>query len=297
MANIIIDRQISKLRKKKGVTQEQLAEVLSVTSQAVSKWESAQCCPDISLLPEIAVFFNVTVDELLGVSLVKDENTAHLAEHLIEMSVVSWKEGLLSLVEYAKQAVHFPFLKTAVEITVTEGHEYESAMQILEAAAGDDRTSRLISDCMLLIIKGTHTAAIIKILENRLSVQEVTFLKLKRPDLFPTKEDFFNSIKGKKPMSEKTVVLEKIIPLTGELAKTKLFFSVTDELFSALYGASEQVVKSVINALLDQSCVFHIAWDFKLVSRMPEEKVIKCQWSVYDKINNMLGIKNSKADG
>lgn len=96
MANIIIDRQISKLRKKKGVTQEQLAEVLSVTSQAVSKWESAQCCPDISLLPEIAVFFNVTVDELLGVSLVKDENTAHLAEHLIEMSVVSWKEGFFS---------------------------------------------------------------------------------------------------------------------------------------------------------------------------------------------------------
>lgn len=95
MAKIIIDKQIADLRKKKGITQEQLAAAMNVSSQAVSKWEGGQCCPDISLLPEIAVFFNVTVDELLGVCAVKDENMALLAEHLIEMSASSWKNGLL----------------------------------------------------------------------------------------------------------------------------------------------------------------------------------------------------------
>lgn len=66
MTTIKISEQIAFLRKQKGLTQEQLAGALGVTNQAVSKWESAQCCPDIGLLPDIAKLFDVSVDELLG---------------------------------------------------------------------------------------------------------------------------------------------------------------------------------------------------------------------------------------
>lgn len=66
MTAIKINEQIAFLRKQKGLTQEELANALGVTNQAVSKWESAQCCPDIQLLPDLAKLFDVSIDELLG---------------------------------------------------------------------------------------------------------------------------------------------------------------------------------------------------------------------------------------
>lgn len=62
---IKISENITLLRKKKGITQEELANTLKVSNQAVSKWEAGKCCPDIELLPELAFFFGVSIDELL----------------------------------------------------------------------------------------------------------------------------------------------------------------------------------------------------------------------------------------
>ena len=54
------------LRKDKQLTQEQAAEIFGVSPQAISRWENASSCPDITLLPAIASYFETTVDELLG---------------------------------------------------------------------------------------------------------------------------------------------------------------------------------------------------------------------------------------
>jgi len=64
--SIKINEQIAFLRKQKNITQEELAQALGVTNQSVSKWENGACCPDIALLPEIAAYFGVTTDALLG---------------------------------------------------------------------------------------------------------------------------------------------------------------------------------------------------------------------------------------
>jgi len=61
-----LNEQIAFLRRQKRVTQEQLAQALGVTNQAVSKWESGQCCPDIQLLPALADYFSVSLDMLMG---------------------------------------------------------------------------------------------------------------------------------------------------------------------------------------------------------------------------------------
>lgn len=62
-----IGSRISAQRKRQGLTQEQLAEKLSVTAQAVSKWENNQSCPDIATLPKLAEIFGCSTDELLGI--------------------------------------------------------------------------------------------------------------------------------------------------------------------------------------------------------------------------------------
>ena len=59
-------KRISDLRKQKGMTQEQLAQKVGVTAQAVSKWENDLSCPDISILPQLSEALGVTTDELLG---------------------------------------------------------------------------------------------------------------------------------------------------------------------------------------------------------------------------------------
>ena len=55
---------LQKFRKKKDLTQEELAQKLGVTFQAISKWENAKAAPDIFLLPTIADIFCCTVDQL-----------------------------------------------------------------------------------------------------------------------------------------------------------------------------------------------------------------------------------------
>lgn len=71
-----LGKRIVQNRKRLGLTQDQLAEKLGVTAQAVSKWENYQSCPDITILPRLAEIFGITTDALLG----REEAKIHQAE-------------------------------------------------------------------------------------------------------------------------------------------------------------------------------------------------------------------------
>ncbi|MBD8048280.1 helix-turn-helix domain-containing protein [Clostridium faecium] len=66
MERLQIGEVICKLRKERAITQEQLASFIGVSMAAVSKWENGVSYPDITLLPVLAKFFNVTIDKLLN---------------------------------------------------------------------------------------------------------------------------------------------------------------------------------------------------------------------------------------
>lgn len=71
--NIYFSENVKRLRKERDLTQEALSDFLGVSFQAVSKWERGESYPDIEILPEIAGFFGISVDDLLGVNRAESE--------------------------------------------------------------------------------------------------------------------------------------------------------------------------------------------------------------------------------
>lgn len=67
-----IGKKIYELRKNKGLTQEKLAKEFSLTAQTISKWESDISLPDVTLLPQIAAFFGISIDALFEFSREKE---------------------------------------------------------------------------------------------------------------------------------------------------------------------------------------------------------------------------------
>ena len=131
------NEKLQELRKKKGLTQEELAEVLFVSRTAISKWESGRGYPNIDSLKAIAKFFGTTIDELLSsdeLLTIAEEDTKQMKHHfrdlvfgLLDCSIAMFfflpffgqkadaviqEVSLLSLTEIA------PYLKTAYLVVV-----------------------------------------------------------------------------------------------------------------------------------------------------------------------------------
>ena len=87
-----LGRRIARLRLAKTATQERLAKELNVSPQAVSKWENDINYPDISLLPDLARFLGVSVDELLSGASASTQETAAVQESAAEVVFVAADE-------------------------------------------------------------------------------------------------------------------------------------------------------------------------------------------------------------
>ena len=120
----VFSKQLQMLRKQSGITQEQLADKLGVTAQAVSKWENGSY-PDCDLLPKIADIFDVSIDNLYGrgeercsfeqqvlnhMRAIADSNQDFSAEWMKNYLNIIWAMSLLRGVNAAITMI-FPILK------------------------------------------------------------------------------------------------------------------------------------------------------------------------------------------
>ena len=92
--NINLEKNLRKLRKEKGNTQEELAKFLNISVQSVSKWECGDGHPDITLLPSIAAYYSVTIDTLFGISEVeKNKRIEEIANKYFEIRINKLPDG------------------------------------------------------------------------------------------------------------------------------------------------------------------------------------------------------------
>ncbi len=106
---------IAALRKEKGYTQANLAELLNISNRTVSKWENGDGFPDITILPDIASVFGITVDELLAGERAVKEETAQ-----IKVTEIENKDNLVNIFKICFVIALFLAVFALVLGTVTE---------------------------------------------------------------------------------------------------------------------------------------------------------------------------------
>ena len=147
MMNQTLGSRIAELRRKKNMTQEELAAELGVTAQAVSKWENDLSCPDITLLPQLARLFGVTIDELLGnqnqpeTALLPEEQRKPLKDMIFRI-YVNTKEG-------DKVRVNLPM--ALVQVALQMGMQMP---QVSGSAAGEALKNIDIAQLVALVEQG-----------------------------------------------------------------------------------------------------------------------------------------------
>lgn len=147
MMNQTLGSRIAELRRKKNMTQEDLANALGVTPQAVSKWENDLSCPDITLLPQLARLFGVTTDELLGnqsqpeTALLPEEERKPIKDMILRV-VVNSKAG-------DKVRVNLPM--TLVQVGLQMGMQMP---QVTGSGAAEAMKSIDIEQIMALVEQG-----------------------------------------------------------------------------------------------------------------------------------------------
>lgn len=138
MESIRFAENLIALRREKKATQEQLADFCGVTKASVSKWETRQTIPDVLLLPRVAAFFGISIDELLGyeVCLTKEQIHKIYEELATDFATKDFDTVMLKCREYVKQYYScYEFLEKIVLLWI--GHEMlagEKRQELLQEA-------------------------------------------------------------------------------------------------------------------------------------------------------------------
>ena len=172
-AKIKIGEKIRLLRKKNDVTQDKLAYHLGVTPQAVSRWESGVCYPDMNALPAIADYFSVSMDELLCYTGV--QKAAKVKEYLAEAEHLLDRDKVPEALELLRRAMadipsdHSLQLETAGVLSLYAGmlaeaeeseeeDEGEEDEEEIGSSAADALLSEAVSLCRHILDDCTDDA-------------------------------------------------------------------------------------------------------------------------------------------
>lgn len=232
MNSLRLSGNIARLRKERSVTQDELANFLGVTKASVSKWENGQSMPDILLLPQLASYFDVTIDALLGYE--PQLSKEQMQKIYLELAAAFAKEPFEEVMERSQKLEKkyyscYPFLYQVVllylnHFMLAKGQERQQ--EILETAL--HLCDHILADCKEINICNETVVlrAMVLLLLNR--AQEV----------IDSLEDILNPVS---PARQSASVLVKAYQAVGKMEKAASFtqISMYNEVLALVGWATE----------------------------------------------------------
>lgn len=168
---------IKALRKKKGMTQEELAENLHISAQAVSKWETGQSCPDVEMLPKLAIIFDTSLDNLFDFDHRKIEEEV---DALVKESVPMRKEPAKAEAFYREALRKYPGNEVLLNclLMVIDEERADERIRIAEQLIEATKDDAIKYDALRLLAQTYHRLGQHAMAAHYLSqIPELYFLK------------------------------------------------------------------------------------------------------------------------
>lgn len=190
-----IGTTIKKLRKEKGITQEQLAEYLGITSRAVSQWECDRTAPDISQLPALANIFEVSADVLLEIDVTqKEKRIEEIIKEANKHHEVGHMEDVLSTLRIGLQ--EFPNSYVLMENVVgciahmtKESKEKDSLLQ-----EGISLGEKILEECTVDKVRHSTIHSLCSLYGEKGEMEKAISMAEKMPSLFSSAENLLSGI-------------------------------------------------------------------------------------------------------
>lgn len=161
------NEKLQELRKQKGLTQEELSEILFVSRTAVSKWESGRGYPNIDSLKAIASFFKVSIDELLS-----NEEILDIAEKDTKQKEKHFQNIVFGLLDCSVAMLFFlPFFRQSSALTIQEASLFalSEIAPYLKAAYFAVILAIIVTGILILTMQNCESPLWVKI-KNKLSL-------------------------------------------------------------------------------------------------------------------------------
>ena len=262
-----IGQIICTYRKLNGISQEELAGIVGVSAGAVSKWERDISLPDLDVLCNLADYFQITVDELLGRKKRKitdilfenerEANRYYVTLELIECCKTARNFGLLAVEEQlkGKEESIYSFLKFAVYFLLDGFYKQITPMDCkpylvrYAEAEKDSRTANMICEVIVLIFSGENEEIVRDVISSFLG-RKYAGLILKKAQL--TRDEQIEKIALMDTGVEDTGVLDSLLNTDDYHIQMMLRQMENDEFLQALAGTSKEIRIRLLQNLSDR---------------------------------------------
>lgn len=175
MLDIKIAHIISENRKLKGITQDELANYIGVSKAAVSKWENGQSYPDITFLPQLATYFNISIDELMGYEpqMTKEDIRNLYLKLSKDFTIKPFEDVVVDCQEIIRKYFScYPLL-------------FQMALLLLNnsnLASSKERAKEIITEAKLLFIKVKNESDDVELAKQALHLEGLCLISLGYPN-------------------------------------------------------------------------------------------------------------------